>query len=119
MGTQCGINQYGINISNVLRQSSHYNFIYQECNNKEDLNDAVRQHEPKAIIYNYYPHTMPWLNPQVTKLYSFPQLGIMHEVTQDAADSATNELFDFHLCPDPTLVENNPIIFKIKREKKL
>jgi len=39
----------------------------------------------------------------------------MHEVTQEEADKATQELFDYHLCPDPTLVENNPFVFKTRR----
>jgi len=39
----------------------------------------------------------------------------MHEVTQEEADKATQEMFDYHLCPDPTLVENNPFVFKTRR----
>ncbi|MGH9957101.1 MAG: hypothetical protein ACREBC_08220, partial [Pyrinomonadaceae bacterium] len=46
---------------------------------------------------------------------SIPSLGIMHEVTQTAADSADASLFDYHIAPDPTLVTNNPIVFKTGR----
>jgi hypothetical protein len=42
-------------------------------------------------------------------------MAIMHEVTQDDADAATDTMFDFHLCPDPTLREINPIVFRIPR----
>jgi hypothetical protein len=39
----------------------------------------------------------------------------MHEVTQDEADKATTEMFDFHLCPDPILFERNPAVIRTKR----
>ena len=58
---------------------------------------------------------MPWLTSRMTKEYKVPQLGIMHEVTQQVADEATQEMFDYHLCPDPTLVENNPYVYKTPR----
>lgn len=111
----CGIYQYGLNIAGALRKSNRYRFIYCECSNGQDLAEVITKFNPQAIIYNYYPLTMPWLTPQITRLYSIPQLCIMHEVTQDEADSATNEMFDFHLCPDPTLIERNPATIKTKR----
>ncbi|HLO47167.1 MAG TPA: class I SAM-dependent methyltransferase [Kamptonema sp.] len=112
---QCGIYQYGVNITEALQKSSRYAFAYAECSNYAELKDAVSQTNPAAIIYNYYKATMPWLTREITRQYQMPQLGIMHEVTQEEADKATPELFDYHLCPDPTLVENNPIVFKTKR----
>jgi hypothetical protein len=112
---QCGIHQYGINISEALQKSLRYSFVYVECSNQQDLNNAIAINKPAAIIYNYYPFTMPWLNSQVTRSYDFPQLAIMHEVTQEEADRANREMFDYHLCPDPTLIENNPIVFKTQR----
>jgi len=113
--TQCGIHQYGINISEALKNSKKYSLNYVECSNQEELHKAVARTNPVAIIYNYYPLTMPWLTRSITRRHSVPQLGIMHEVTQNEADKATREMFDFHLCPDPTLVENNPFVFKTKR----
>lgn len=112
---QCGIYQYGVNITEALQKSSRYSFAYAECSNYAELKNAVSQTNPAAIIYNYYLATMPWLRKEVTRQYKIPQLGIMHEVTQEEADKATREMFDYHLCPDPTLIENNPIVFKTKR----
>ncbi len=112
---QCGIYQYGINITEALKNSNRYSFWYAECSNEEELNQAVIQANPSVIIYNYYPATMPWLTSKVTQRYKVPQLGIMHEVTQEDADKADRVLFDYHLCPDPTLAENNPLIFKTRR----
>lgn len=112
---QCGIYQYGLNVTEALRKSKRYHFVYCECNGKEELDKAIKRYNPQVVIYNYYPATMPWLNTQITSSYSIPQLGIMHEVTQEDADNATTDMFDFHLCPDPTLIVRNPAIIKTKR----
>jgi radical SAM superfamily enzyme YgiQ (UPF0313 family) len=112
---QCGIYQYGVDISNALQKSEVYDFVYAECGNPSELNEAVTKCSPKVIIYNYYPFTMPWLNRYITRGYHVPQLAVMHEVTQEEADNATQEMFDGFLCPDPTLKENNPYVFKTAR----
>jgi len=57
---------------------------------------------------------MPWLKPEHTK-GNLPHLAILHEVTQKEADGANTDLFDYWLCPDPTLIQKNPITFKIPR----
>ena len=111
----CGIYQYGINITRALQKSLRYSFIYVECSNEVELEEYITQTNPSVIIYNYYPLTMPWLNSQITSKYKAIQMGVMHEVTQDEADKATQEMFDYHLSPDPTLIENNPYVIKIPR----
>jgi hypothetical protein len=112
---QCGIHEYGLNIVAALEKSTRYSFAYAECSNEIQLRWAVAQTRPSAIIYNYYPDTMPWLTSEMTTRYKVPSLGVMHEVTQEKADRATQEMFDYRLCPDPTLVENNPNVFKTRR----
>lgn len=112
---RCGIHSYGLNVFSALQKSRNYSFIYAECSNQQEIESMIHEKSPLAIIYNYYPATMPWLSPKITRSILIPQLGIMHEVTQDNADHATNELFDFHLCPDPTLVERNSLVFKTGR----
>jgi SAM-dependent methyltransferase len=111
----CGIHQYGVNISEALQKSSRYAFAYAECSSAEELHQAVLRTNPSAIIYNYHSPTMPWLSSETTRRYKVPQLGMMHEVTQEEADKATQELFSYHLCPDPTLIENQPYVFKTRR----
>jgi glycosyltransferase involved in cell wall biosynthesis len=111
----CGIYQYGINITRALQKSSRYSFIYVECSREDELEEYITQNNPSVIIYNYYPAIMPWLNSQITRKYKAIQMGIMHEVTQEEADKATQEMFDYHLSPDPTLIENNPYVIKTPR----
>lgn len=111
----CGVHEYGISVAEALKKSTKYLFIYAECSNAEELSAIVEGVAPKAIIYNYYPSTLPWLKKELLRKFDIPSLGIMHEVTQRAADSADTSLFDYHIAPDPTLVPNNPIVFKTGR----
>jgi hypothetical protein len=112
---QCGIHQYGGNIAEALQNSKKYNFFYMECSDKEELRLLIDIYKPSAIIYNYFMFTMSWLNSWITHSIPIPQLGIMHECYQKEADRATNRLFDYHICPDPTIEKRNPIIFTTPR----
>ena len=111
----CGVYQFGARVYDAIKQSAVFNFIYAECTEKAELFNAVTTHQPSAIIYNYYPSTMSWLNPGITKKMKVPQIGIMHEVTQERVDNADTLLFAFHLAPDPTILLTNPIVFKTGR----
>ena len=112
---QCGIHQYGLDIAAALGKSSHYEFIYIECSDAAELREAVQRVHPLAVLYNHYSWTMPWVTPALTRSLGIPQMGVMHEVTQEAADAADSSLFDAHFCPDPTLVDRNPLCHRIPR----
>lgn len=99
---QCGIHQYGLDTAEALRNSTNFNYYYCECDDKHELANEVKMIQPEAIVYNYYPATMPWLNHSITRKYG-TSFGLMHEVTQDAVDKADRLLFDYHICPDPTV----------------
>ena len=111
----CGIHQYGLNISQAITSSIHYDMAYAECSSPEELQEHFERERPEAIVYNYYPYTMPWLTSDVLQRFPVPNVGIFHEVTQESADALTQEFFDFHICPDPTLDERNDFVFKIGR----
>ncbi|HXK18867.1 MAG TPA: hypothetical protein VNG33_13745, partial [Polyangiaceae bacterium] len=111
----CGVYDFGRNIADALQASHKFRFVFVECKSAADLEHAIRAHAPKAIIYNHYRSTMPWLTRAVLNLHPLPHVGILHEVTQEVADRATNELFDFHIAPDPSLLLRNPIVFKTGR----
>jgi len=112
---QCGIYQYGRNITNTLRKSKKYNFIFCECGNRRDLNRVIHYHEPAAVIYNYHFYNMPWLASGITRAYTMPQIELAHEFTQETANTANNEMFDYHLYQDPDLIERNLISFRTKQ----
>lgn len=112
---QCGVHEFGLSIAQAIKKSTEYHLVYVECSNPEELIATVEGVNPSAIIYNYYPSTMSWLEKSLTARFPIPQLGIMHECTQAAADAADTSLFDYHIAPDPTLAPLNPIVFKTGR----
>ena len=135
---QCGIYEFGKSITDVLQHSNCYQFIRIECSSLDELHHAIKEYEPAAIIYNYYPLVMPWVASRLRfNLYKshlafmqIPQIGIIHEMTQHMADAATNYknrflwrdvpglnncLFDYYIVPDPTLLLKNPIVYKTGR----
>jgi hypothetical protein len=107
----CGVYQFGFRIANVLKHSTLYNFVYIECESKDEYLQAERTYQPIARIINYHPVTLPW----ITGERIYPTIGIAHEGCQASIDRYTNSLFDFHIAPDPTLILNNKLIFKTGR----
>ena len=116
-GKQCGVYQYGANIYEVLRKSQKYSVNYAEIVNAAGLAAVVAKNKPNIVIYNNHPLTMPWLNRNVTSRYRgrVVQVSVIHEVNQDKANRVSKNLFDYYICPDPTLKTNNPIAVKIPR----
>lgn len=135
---QCGVYEFGKNITDTLQYSNRYQFVPIECSSLAELQTAIAEHKPSAIIYNYMPAVMPWVATEIAPtMYisniasiKIPQIGIIHDVTQYVADTATNyknkfffnfqyslinSLFDFYIAPDPTLLLLNPIVFKTGR----
>lgn len=112
---RCGVYQFGFNISEVLRDSKRYKFVYAEVSGSDDYKSVVRKTLPDAIIYNYYPSTMPWLKKRLFKEFRIPHVGIFHEVFQASANRLDGSLFQFYIAPDPTLLLKNPIVYKTGR----
>lgn len=111
----CGVYQFGRAISGALSKSAKFQFACAEVDSLDGLAKAVDASRPEAIIYNYHPATTAWLKKRPTIRFNGPSIGTIHEITQTVADSATDELFDFHVAPDPTLLLKNPIVFKTGR----
>jgi len=132
--SQCGVYEFGENVFNAIKLSKKYNFIKAECDDLNELKEHVAKEHPIAIIYNYMPSTMPWVANSIFRnrvlknnVAGIPvlQIGIIHSVLQDIADSArpgskyekndpelANKLFDFYIAPDPTLLLKNAYVFK-------
>jgi SAM-dependent methyltransferase len=135
---QCGVYEFGKSIFNAISASEKYNFIKAECDSLEELKAAIDKNNPIVIIYNYHPSVMPWICTKIAKgMYqnnissiNALQLGIVHEITQEVADTATayrnkiilggsqkklNSLFDYYIAADPTLLLKNPFVYKTGR----
>jgi FkbM family methyltransferase len=112
---KCGVYQYAVNFAEALKKSKKYSFIYTECSSSEELFAVAGTVKPVAVIYNYHPATLPWLKTEIIKKINAVAIGIIHEVTQQVSDSLNNDLFQYHIAPDPTLLANNPIVLKTSR----
>jgi SAM-dependent methyltransferase len=135
---QCGVYEFGKQVFHALYGSTKYRFVKAECDSISELLRTIEVNGPDAIIYNYHPSVMPWVCTRVSKgVYrnniagiKVLQIGLIHEVTQEVADTATayrntfilgrmqkklNALFDFYIAADPTLLLKNPLVFKTGR----
>jgi Methyltransferase domain len=135
---KCGVYQFGKNVFDVIKHTSKYNIQWAECDTLTAFYDSMERYSPDAIIYNFHPATMPWLTtklaPRVYKSnishLNVMQIGIIHEITQAISDGATNyrnpilfhkpnkhvnKLFDFYISADPTLLLQNPYVYKTGR----
>ena len=136
---QCGVYNFGKNVYNIIMRSQKYNFIYAECENLKEMEEVISANRPKAVIYNYQPNAelswiikfnnVFWRKRSESNIFDYPflQLGIIHEITQQVADSAqprqryapiwdsANKLFDYYIAPDPTLLLRNSLVFKTAR----
>lgn len=111
----CGVYQFGRAIATALGKSTTFRFDYCEVDSAAALADAVKASRPVAVCYNYNPLTMPWVKRRAIAGFAGPQIGTIHEITQAAADAATDLVFDYHVAPDPTLLLKNPLVFKTGR----
>jgi len=91
--SQCGVYQFGLHVAAALGTSKRYRFVYVECGSAAEYTAALTQYTPAAVIVNYLPITMPWLNWRVAGRWHGPTIGIVHEVTQELADAARTSCF--------------------------
>ncbi len=112
---KCGIHQFGLDLAEALEKSEKREYVYVECGSPDEFLEAVNRHEPRAVLWNYYPLTMPWVSGTFVHETPLPHVGILHEVTQEEADSACPDVFDYYVAPDPSLRTGNPIVFKTSR----
>lgn len=96
----CGVYQYGYRTSEIITKSKKHNIKYAEIDNEEEYWYFINTFSPVAVIYNYYPSTMPWLNPGIlhSNRDKFKQVAIFHEVPIT--------LFDYYIYADPTMPES-------------
>lgn len=112
---QCGVYQYGKNVFNAISKSQRYDFHYVGVKTVEELDLHVNKLQCEAIIYNYHPQTLTFINPNLERRYKQVNIAIMHEMTQAEADTMPARFFQHYVMGDPTLIENNPAVFKTGR----
>lgn len=98
---QCGVYQYGKRTSDILKKSDKYNFIYVEIESEEEFNEEVILYNPKQIIYNWHPSTLPWIDNDF--LSKHPE--IIHYALHHEGSKLFN--FNYHLILDSTFSDTN------------
>lgn len=76
--TNCGVYQYGKRLAGILMKSGNIRFSYHEILNAEQYRVVCENNNMDAIIYNYYPTTLPWLTEEVIQ-HEVPNIGVFHE----------------------------------------
>jgi SAM-dependent methyltransferase len=111
----CGVHQFGKSIGATIASSRRFAITYLECLGPSELNDAIVREAPSCIIYNYHPSTLAWAKWNAFAV-RVPQIAVIHEVHQNVADEAgRDDLFDYYIAADPTLLLKNPLVFKTGR----
>lgn len=112
---RCGVYQWGKNILEAISKSQKYLFHYVEVLSLEEIDSYVAKSDCEAIIYNYHPQTLTFINPFMARRYKQVNIALMHEMTQAEADAMPDRFFQHYVMGDPTLIENNPAVFKTGR----
>jgi SAM-dependent methyltransferase len=111
----CGVYQYGKNLFSVLEGSRRYKFHYLAASGLKEIAECASKLDCGAILYNYHPQTLRYLNPHSPRVFKPINIAIMHEMTQAEADEMPNGFFQYYVMGDPTLVERNPNVFSTGR----
>jgi len=112
---KCGVYQYGSNIFSEISKIENLRTKQVDVSDQLGYEMAVLENKPAIIIFNYYPFTMPWLKKGTVKVSSAKKLGILHEMNDQIVSELNNELFDFHIVPDPTLNSDRKDVFQAPR----
>jgi hypothetical protein len=114
---KCGVYTQGIRHFNSLKDYTQYNFIYCEVGSYNELEKFYTKHEPVAILYNYMPVVLPWINHNIKNLKT-KNICIIHNITQELINNDQfkySNLFDYYITLDTSLNVDNNILFKTER----
>jgi len=99
----------------ALGLSARFRFDYADIQSLKDLDLAVGRGNYLALIVNYHPQTLPFIDVDMPARYPIPCVAAMHEMMQAEADRMPQGFFQFYIMADPTLQENNPRVFSTGR----
>ena len=112
----CGVYQWGFRTNEIILFSKKYQFLYSEVTREDEFRELVKEITPDAVIYNYHPATMPWLNPSLLDEFRiYKPVVIIHE---GFAHPENEHSFDYYIYIDPAMdIEPNwsHKVFKVGR----
>jgi len=96
---KCGVYQYGTRLFDILKKSINVQYIFKEMENYKDYLEELNNCNYDAILYNYHPMIMSWLN--VNNIQKkVKNIGLQHDLEE-------NDIFDITLRLDTTLPERH------------
>lgn len=95
---QCGVYQLGKATGDALQGSQQYRFVYAEVASLAQAHEALTDCLPDALICNWHPSTMPWLNDDAVASFRRPVGTACH-------DQPFPRISHAHLHLDPTFPE--------------
>lgn len=103
---KCGVYQYGIRLFDILQKSTNIKYVFKEVEMYSEYIDTLKCNNYDAIIYNYHPMIMGWLNCKNIQ-HNVKNIGLQHDLVE-------NNIFDITLRLDTTLPER-PMRYNIPR----
>jgi len=103
----CGVHQYGKRLFDALSASTRFDFAYAGIDSLASLDSAMAERSFAALIVNYHPQTLPFIQVDMPRRYGPPCVGVMHEMTQAEADRMPRCFFQYYTMGDPTLRESD------------
>src|SRR3954462_1296488 len=114
-GNRCGVWQYGRNLFDLLASRSDIDWSYRECDSEDALLSQIDCCEPDVVLFNYQGSTLPWVTGFLMRNIGAISIGVFHESNQHLIDVYRGELFDFWLCPNPSIIPRNPRVLRVPR----
>jgi hypothetical protein len=99
----CGIYHYVDALAEAFNsESKKYNFLLLTADTKEEAKNLIVQHQPHAVIYNYHPSTLAWLDSGFTRPMK-NQLGLKQIMIVGHESSAQYVGVDEYIFTDPRI----------------
>jgi hypothetical protein len=113
----CGVHDLGRRHARLIARSDDVELDYVEVDDIAHYHRAMNGHWFDAVIINYMPGIMPWVNADIRQ-HSATRIAVIHNYQHDTiARVAANHhrLFDFMLALDPGLHTRNPWVLTTDR----
>lgn len=113
---KCGVYAQGIRHFENLKESKIYNFLYFDVINFTEVYNLCNIYNPEAIMYNYMPVVMNWLNYNIKTLKT-KNICVIHNITQKLVDNNqyNDGYFDNYISLDRSLIVDNNKLFSQDR----
>lgn len=113
---RCGVHNFGVRYFNSVKESK-FDIKYVECNSLEQFIGLRDILNPSAVIINYMPATMPWVNHQVRKpgMVTISLHHLYDSLNVSSVMAQYSGIFDHMIILDPAVKTSDPKIHALSR----